>query len=182
MSFTSANGAQICQFLLPIVNCSNMLLGRPFVKRFVLCYWTIVCLSVLSVTLVYCDQTVGWINRPLGMEVGLRPGHIVLDGDLAPPKGHNSPQFSTHVYCGQNGWMDQDAVGYGGRPRPTPHCVRWGPCSSPDRKGHSSPQLFSACLSLLCSGRGFDAVVNYIGPYNLTIMCLLHGRRQACPL
>jgi len=33
----------------------------------------------------------------LGKEVGLGPGHIVLDG---PPKGH-SPQFSVHVYCGQ---------------------------------------------------------------------------------
>ena len=43
------------------------------------------CLSVLSVTLVYCGQTVGWINMPLGMEVGLRPGHIVLGGDPAPP-------------------------------------------------------------------------------------------------
>jgi len=31
---------------------------------------------------------------------------------------------------------------YGGGPRPRPHCVRWGPSSSP-KKGHSSPQ-FSA--------------------------------------
>ena len=36
----------------------------------------------------------------LGMEVGLGPGHIVLDGDPAPPNGHN-PQLSAHVYCGQ---------------------------------------------------------------------------------
>ena len=42
---------------------------------------------------------------PLGMEVGLGPGHILLDGDLAPPKGHN-PQFSAHVCCGQMaGWI-----------------------------------------------------------------------------
>jgi len=43
----------------------------------------------------------------LGMEVGLDPGHIVLDGDPAPPpeKGH-SPQFSAHVCCGQTaGWI-----------------------------------------------------------------------------
>ena len=25
-----------------------------------------------------------WINMPLGMEIGLGPGHIVLDGDPAP--------------------------------------------------------------------------------------------------
>jgi len=26
-----------------------------------------------------------WIKMPLGMEVGLGPGHIVLDGVAAPP-------------------------------------------------------------------------------------------------
>ena len=39
------------------------------------------CLSVcpvLSVTLVHCGQTVGWIKMNLGMQVGLGPGHIVL--------------------------------------------------------------------------------------------------------
>jgi len=41
------------------------------------------CLSCL-VTLVYCGQTVGWIKMPLGTEVGLSPGDIVLDGDPAP--------------------------------------------------------------------------------------------------
>ena len=38
-------------------------------------------LSCLSVTLVYCGQTVGWIRIPLGTEVGLGPDDIVLDGD-----------------------------------------------------------------------------------------------------
>jgi len=45
---------------------------------------------------------------PLGMEVGLRPGDIVLDGDPAPPpqKGSTAaPQFQP-MYCGQTaGWM-----------------------------------------------------------------------------
>jgi len=63
------------------------------------------CLSVLSVTLVYCGQTVGWIKMPLGTELGLGPAHIVLDGDPAPLtyiKGHSSPPpLSAHVYCGQ---------------------------------------------------------------------------------
>jgi len=38
----------------------------------------------LSATLVYCSQTVGWINMKLGTQVGLGPGHIVLDGDPSP--------------------------------------------------------------------------------------------------
>ena len=41
--------------------------------------------SVLSVTLVYCGQTVGRIKIKLGLQVGLGPGHIVFDGDPAIP-------------------------------------------------------------------------------------------------
>jgi len=64
-----------------------MVFGQPLVKRFVPCYGTVVCLSVLSclsVTLVYCGQRVGWIKMKLGTEVGLSPGDIVLDRDTAP--------------------------------------------------------------------------------------------------
>ena len=40
------------------------------------------------------------------MEVGLGLGHIVLDGDPAPPKKGHSPQFLAHVSCGQTGgWI-----------------------------------------------------------------------------
>jgi len=47
------------------------------------------CLSCLSVTLVQ------WIKIKLCMQVGLGPGHIVLDGDPAPPpqKGGTAPNF-----------------------------------------------------------------------------------------
>jgi len=43
---------------------------------------------------VYCGQTAGWIKTPLGTEVDLRLGHIVLDGDPAarpPAKGAQQP-------------------------------------------------------------------------------------------
>jgi len=40
-------------------------------------------LSVCLVMLVYCGQTVRWSKMPLGMEVDLGPGYIVLDGDPA---------------------------------------------------------------------------------------------------
>jgi len=45
---------------------------------------------------VYCGQTAEWIMVALGMEVGLGPGDIVLDGrDTAPlpQKGTELPQF-----------------------------------------------------------------------------------------
>ena len=62
----------------------------------------------LSVTLVYRGQTVGRIEMKLGEQVGLGPGHIVLDGDPArpPEKGGHSLQFSAHVRCSQTaGWI-----------------------------------------------------------------------------
>jgi len=41
---------------------------------------------------VYCGQTAGWIKMGLDMEVGLGPGHIVLDGNPAPlPKKGAEP-------------------------------------------------------------------------------------------
>jgi len=48
----------------------------------------------LHVTLEYCGQTVGRIKMKLGMLVGLSPGHIVLDGDPAPPPNRSTaPNF-----------------------------------------------------------------------------------------
>jgi len=121
------------------------------------------CLSCLSVTLVYCGQTVGWIRMPLGTDVGLRlgPGHVVLDGEPLPRgKGHVEAAPTFEIYgrslvridlgpclLWPNGWIDHDATCYGGRPRLRPHCVRWGP-SSPSKRGESSPlpPLFGRCL------------------------------------
>ena len=51
-------------------------------------------LTVLSVTLVYCGQTVGLIKMKLGEQVGLGPGDIVLDGDPASlPQRGTAPNF-----------------------------------------------------------------------------------------
>ena len=41
---------------------------------------------------VYCGQMAVWIKVPLGTELGLGPGHIVLDGAQLPHgKAHSSP-------------------------------------------------------------------------------------------
>jgi len=38
----------------------------------------------------------------LGTQVGLGPGHILLDGDPATrPQRGTAPQFSAHISCGQ---------------------------------------------------------------------------------
>ena len=70
---------------------NDMIFGRPFVKN-IRPMLSVRCLSVcLSVTLVYCGQTVGRIKMKLGMQVGLSPDHVVLDGDPAPPKWAHTP-------------------------------------------------------------------------------------------
>jgi len=102
------------------------------------------CLSVYNVGVL--RQTVGWIRMPFGTEVGLSPGHIVLDGHPAPPKGY-SPQFLAHVYCGQTaGWIKMP---HGTELGLSPgHIVLDGhPAPPPPQKGHSSPpRLFGPCL------------------------------------
>ena len=64
----------------------------------------------------------------LGMQVVLGPGHIVVDGDPAPPPphGHSTPIFGPYQLR-PNGCIDQDATWYGGKPRPRRLCVRWRP-------------------------------------------------------
>ena len=90
----------------------TLLFGRPFVKRFALCYWSVVCPVCLSVCPV-CIVRALW----------------------------------------PSGWTDQDETWYAGRPRPWPHCVRWGPSypASPSPKGHS-PQFWPhVCCSQMAS-------------------------------
>jgi len=73
-----------------------VIFGWLFVKRFTLCYQTVVC--------PVCDVGLLW----------------------------------------PNGWMDQDETWHAGRPRPWPHCVRWGP-TSPSLKG-AQPPVFGPYL------------------------------------
>jgi len=78
---------------------------------------------------VYCGQTAGWIKIPLGTEVNLGLGNVVLYGGRSPPpKKGTARQCSAHVYCGQTaGWIQT----------PLGAEVDLGP-----RKGYSSPFSF----------------------------------------
>ena len=80
---------------------------------------------------VYCGQTSGWTKVPLGTEVGLGLGDIVLDRQTSPPpKKGTAPNFNQSPLW-PNGWMDQDATWYEGKPGPRRRCVRWGRSSQP---------------------------------------------------
>jgi len=109
-----------------------------------------VCLSVcLSVTLVYCSQTVGWNKMKLGMQVSLSPRHIVLDGDSAPPpqKGAEPLPNFRPLYLWPNGWMDQDGTWHGGGTQSRPHCARWGPSSTSPKRGRSPPNFWPMSIA-----------------------------------
>jgi len=67
---------------------------------------------------VYCGQMAGCIKMALGMEVGLGPGHFVLDGDPDPLRAPFQPIFGPYLLW-PNGWMNQDATWYGDRHRPS---------------------------------------------------------------
>ena len=67
---------------------------------------------------VCCGQTAGSIKMPLGTEVDLGPGDIVLDGHpaLTLPQngvGVQNPTILAHVVW-PSGCMDQDAIWYNG--------------------------------------------------------------------
>ena len=123
----------------------HLIFGRPFAKRFGLCYRTVVCpvlsCPVCDVTLVYCGQTVGRIKMKLDMQVGIGPRHTVLDGDPAPiPKEGSAPLIFGPCILWPNSCMVQDATWHESRPRFRPPCARWGP-GSPPRTVETAPNF-----------------------------------------
>ena len=100
--------------------------------------------ACLSVTLVYCGQTVGWIKMKLGAEVGLNPGNTVFNGNPAPQKRGTAAlhHFSAHVYCGKTAEWIKMPLGTE-RGLDPGHIVRWGPTCLPLQRGTAAPH-FSA--------------------------------------
>ena len=71
---------------------------------------------------VYCCQTGGWIKMPLGTEVGIGQGHIVLDGDQLPLQKGAQQRCPPPLFG------------------PWP-CILWSSC-------RPSQQLLSSCFKL----------------------------------
>ena len=88
---------------------------------------------------VRCGQTAGWIKMPYGGRPPPRR-HCVRLGPSSPTKGGTSSIFVPCLLW-PNGWIDQDAIWYGGKPRPRPQLQ-----DPPHGKGHSSPPLIGPCL------------------------------------
>jgi len=89
----------------------------------------------------------------------------------SPKRGQRAPNFRSMSIFWPNVRMDRGIchLVYGGRPRPRPHCARWGP-SSPSQKGHS-PQFSAHVCCGQTAGRWMDQHATwydiwYLGPGN----------------
>jgi len=68
------------------------------------------------------------------MQVGLGPGHIVLGGDPAPPKGHNPPIFGPYLFQ-PNGFTRHEA-----RPLPGDFLLDGDPAPPPQKGAEPPPK------------------------------------------
>ena len=115
--------------------------GRPFVKRFSLCYRFVVC-PVCNVGVLWPN---GWTDQDETWHAGSPrpwPHCVRWDRPSSPsPKGAQPPDFQP-ILVGAK-WLHGSRchLVYGGRPRPRRLCVRWGP-RSPFPKGGG----FGPCL------------------------------------
>ena len=140
------------------------------------------CLSCLSITLVYCGQTVGWIKMPLGTvlatlrQIGAQP----LSSSRGKKEwGAHHPHFLAHVYCGQTAeWIKMllcTEIGLGPR-----HIMLDGDLACPFRKGHSSRPLFGPCL-LWPNGWVEQGVTWYGGRPRPRRHCVTYGPSAPTP-
>jgi len=91
------------------------------------------CLSCLSVTLVDCGQTAGWIKMPLGREIGLGPwGHSVRWGHSSP-----HPTFRPMSIVTNNMPLGMEIVS------PIDTVINGDPAPPPQKKGALHPPLFA---------------------------------------
>jgi len=118
-----------------------VIFGRPFVKRFALCYQTS---PIFGPCLLWPN---GWMDQDGTWHGGgpwSRP-HSARWGTSSPPpkRGQRPPIFGPFLLS-PNDWMNQNGSWYGGRPQPRGLCVRCEP-SFRSPKGAQSPQIFGQC-------------------------------------
>jgi len=108
-----------CQTSWSLVSCPDLgdeqkpiiVLGRPFVKRFALCYRSVVCTSVCDLGVLWPN---GWVDQDKTWHRGRpRPRRHCVRWNPSPPPRKKmwtaAPHFSVHVFW-PNGWIDQGAT------------------------------------------------------------------------
>jgi len=129
-----------------------LVFGWPFVKRFALCYRSVVCLSVCLSVCPVCNVDAlspsGWMDQDATWHAARpRPQtYCVRWGPSCPPqKREQSPQFSANVHCGQTaGWTKMPLgmeIGLG----PGNFVFDGDPATQEKRAQHPLP-IFGPCL------------------------------------
>jgi len=132
------------------ISIRSPVFGRPYVKRFVLCYRTVVlsvCLTVCAVCNVRALWSNGWTDQDETWHAGRpRPWPQCVGWDPAlPPQRGAAPQFSAHIYCGQMAAWIKIPLGIELGLGPG-DCVRWGPpLLSTQKWGRAPPPNFRPC-------------------------------------
>jgi len=94
------------------ISVGSAVFGRPFAKRFALCYRTVGCPVCLTVTLVYRGQTSGWIKIPVaGYRGRPRPRrHYVTWGPSSPKERGTAPPLFGPCLMWPNGRPSQQLL------------------------------------------------------------------------
>ena len=79
-----------------------------------------------------------------------------------------------------NGWTDQHETWHTGRPRPWPHCVRWGPSPPSPKGGDSASPIFGPYL-LRPNGCMDQDATWYGGRPRPRRLCVRWGPRSPSP-
>jgi len=160
-------------FLLSI---SVFVSGRPFVKRFALCYRSVVCLAC-PVCLSVCDVRALWPNGWMDQDETLHAGrprpwpHCMSWGPSSPsPKGAQPPPIFGPYLLRPSSCMDQDATWYGARPQPRGLCVRWGPSPPPKFSAHIH---YSYCDFVRTLYNAHSLLVYSSSSSTFSILCIL---------
>ena len=115
--------------------------GRPFVKRFALCYLT--C-PVCNVGVLRPNS---WAHHHKTCHaVRPRPWPYCVRWGPSPPSQRAQPPIFGPYALRPNGCMDQDATWYGCRPRHRRFYVRWAPRSPSPKRGRSPSPIFGPFL------------------------------------
>ena len=98
----------------------------------------------------------------------------VHDFKVIPMLRDHSPACPVCPVCNggvlwPNGWMNQDATRYRGRPRHRRHCVRWIP-SSPTERGKAAFPIFQASMSIVAKPISATAELLYLYLFFLTYL------------
>ena len=83
----------------------------------------------------------------LGVQVGIGPCQIVLDGDPAPPpQMYTAPQCSVHICCGQMAAWIKVSLGMALDLGPDDFVLDGGPVAPSPKGGGRTSQIFGPCL------------------------------------